>query len=117
MAKNRNHDQEFAAIFQKNEREMSQGVAGLGAGGMAADTLGALSLESVSLGSFWATAWAYGVAALRMGIDTPEERQAILRAIMAAFDAKIAPRLGRYAAGVRSSLETTITNLLNTAGG
>lgn len=116
MAKSKhNHDQEIESAFQANLSGMQPALQGMRGG--EEQPMGLAAPEGMSLGCFWCTAYEYVAAAVRMGIDTPEERQAILRSIMALFDKHVASRLGRYAAAVRSSVETTITNLLNAAGG
>ena len=79
--------------------------------------LGDQFTSSGAVGAFLWAVWAYLSEFVKQGIDTPEERQRVKAAVMASFDAYVAPRLGtQLAAAVRKSLDSLVSNMLETFG-
>lgn len=65
--------------------------------------------NQIGLTSFWATVHAFLVAQ----IDSPEERQGIEQAALAAFDAFVAPRIGTVLASIlRPQVAPTLEAIL-----
>ncbi len=70
-----------------------------------------------SVGTFLMTVLNYIGSFVKTSIDTPEERQRIKDAVLAAFDSYVAPSLGPMVRiAIRMSLDAIVTNALETFG-